>query len=268
LPYTDIHSHILPGFDDGASDESEFLEMAMVAVKGGTTVMAATPHYDLESPDMQPSEVASAVDDHIGIMRSRNIPLNLVPGVEVRINAGLYSLAKEEGEALRGLSLGASGKFMLVDLPLFNMPVATDDILFQIQLCGLTPILAHPERNRHLVKHATSIREMVDRGLEMQVNSGSLEGLNGKAAQRFAKTLLKEGLARLVASDAHKPRGRSPNLSGAAAIIQRQLGAEAARILLEINPSHVLAGQTPVNAVEERVRRPGLMRPRTRRKPR
>jgi protein-tyrosine phosphatase len=254
LPFIDLHSHILPGFDDGASSEAEFLEMAQIAVRGGTSVMAATPHYDLESRSAKVEEIASAVEEHARLLRERGIPLTLVRGVEVRLNAGLFNLAKENG-GLDELGLGSSGKFMLVDLPLFDIPVATNDILFQIQLSGLTPILAHPERNRYLAKHPTKVGEMADRGIEMQVNAGSLEGIYGKTAQRFAHALLIEGVAKLVASDAHKPWGRSPDLSAAAAIIQSKLGAEAARIMLELNPKHVLAGEHLKETVGFRLRR-------------
>ncbi len=265
MPFTDLHSHILPGFDDGAGDAREFLEMAKVAVQGGTVKMAATPHYDLEKPGMQLEEVAVAVEDHFQLLLSQGISLTLVPGVEVRVNAGLFRLAKEKG-VLDELSLGGAGKFILVDLPLFDLPVAIYDILFQVQLCGITPILAHPERNRRLVKHSEKIREMVDRGVEMQINSGSLEGIYGREARHVAHSLLSEGLARLVASDAHQPRGRSPSLSGAARIITRQMGEEASRILLDINPGKVLAGQSLVDAVDASTQRPKPARTFSRRK--
>lgn len=259
MPFTDLHSHILPGCDDGADDDEEFLEMAGVAVRGGTALMVATPHYDIECPDLELEEVPPAVGDHLQLLRSRDIPLELVPGIEVRINAGLFQLAKE-GCALDRLTLGGKGRYILVDLPLADLPLSTPDILFQIQLCGLTPILAHPERNRYLVEHPAVVRGLVERGVEIQVNSGSLEGLYGKAAKRAARALLKEGASRLVASDAHKPRGRSPDLSGAAGIIRRQMGAEAARIILEINPGRVLAGGDLVDAAGKSPHRSGSAR--------
>lgn len=265
MPFTDLHSHILPGFDDGAGDTDEFLEMARVAVAGGTAHMAATPHYDLESPSMHVGTVQAAVNDHLELLRSRGIPLSLVPGVEVRVNAALFRLARENGD-LSELSLGGAGGFILVDLPLFDLPVAMNDIIFQVQLCGITPILAHPERNRRLVKHPETIREMADRGVEMQVNSGSLEGIYGKEAQRAAFSLLKEGVARLVASDAHQVSGRSPNLSGAAEIIAREMGEEASRMLLDSNPSMVLSCHKLEDAVARPSRRPGRRRYFPRRK--
>ena len=248
MPFTDLHSHILPGFDDGASDDGEFLEMARVAVRGGTARIAATPHYDLESPGLTLEAVLTAVEGHRELLRREGIPLELVPGVEVRVNAGLYRLARGDG-SLGRLSLGGSGKYLLSDLPLIDMPTATADILFQVQLCRCVPILAHPERNRYLTARPEAVRELVERRVEVQVNSGSLEGLYGKAARHSAFALLDEGTARLVASDAHAPNGRSADLSGAARIIRERLGEEAARILLEVNPERALAGEDLVDAV-------------------
>ena len=242
MTWTDLHSHILPGFDDGASSDEEFLEMARVAVEGGTTLMVATPHYECESVSSGSRRTAAAVQEYNGVLRERGIPLVLVPGAEVRITAGLFDMAKEEG-GLDELRLGEDGRYMLVDLSLVDMPVATADILFQVQLRGVTPILAHPERNRYLVEHPLVVRDMVERGIEIQVNSGSLEGIYGKEARRTARHLLKEGVARLVASDAHSPRGRSPDLSGAARVLGRLLGKEAPHILMGVNPGLVLEGQ-------------------------
>ncbi len=247
MPFVDLHSHILPGFDDGAADDAEFLAMAEAAVRGGTTLMVATPHYDPENPGLDPGGIPAAVEEHADMLRSRGIPLGLSPGVEVRINAALFSLARE-GSPLNGLGLGESGRYLLVDLPLFDLPMATSEILFQIQLCGAVPILAHPERNRYLVEHPAVLRDLVDRGVELQVNSGSLEQVYGKRAQRMARSLLSEGLVRVVASDAHKPRNRGPDLSGAARAIARLAGEGAARILLEENPLRVLDGQSLLDA--------------------
>ena len=93
MTWTDIHSHILPGFDDGASSEQEFLEMARKAVEGGTSVMVATPHYDHESPAFELPEITEAVVSHNSLLQERNIPLRLVPGAEVRVNAGLRNVS-------------------------------------------------------------------------------------------------------------------------------------------------------------------------------
>lgn len=241
MHFVDLHSHILPGYDDGARDEADFIAMAEAAVRGGTAVMAATPHYDHDSPGLDPALIPAAVEGHARLLASRNIPLELVPGVEVRINAGLFKAAKDGGP-LEVLGMGEGGSYMLVDLPLFDLPVATPEILFQVQLRGFTPILAHPERNRRLVDRPAVLRDLVDRGIVVQVNSGSLEGIYGKRARRMSRALVAEGVAGLVASDAHSPAGRGPDLSGAAGMIRRLAGEGAARVLLEENPRRVLNG--------------------------
>ncbi|MBN2027723.1 MAG: hypothetical protein JW854_13280 [Actinobacteria bacterium] len=259
MPFTDLHSHILPGFDDGASDDTEFLDMARIAVRGGTARMAATPHYDLENPNLELPAVLASVAEHSELLRGEGIALELIPGVEVRINAGLYDLAGGGGD-LKGPTLRCNGRYLLCDLPLIDMPTATADILFRVQLCGIVPILAHPERNRFLSSRLEAVRALVERGVEVQINSGSLEGLYGKTAQRSALALLDEGLARIVASDAHKPNGRSPDLSEAARIIGRQYGEKAVRFLLEVNPELALAGEDLVDVPLEPQKRSGRSR--------
>ncbi len=261
MPFTDLHSHILPGFDDGAADDAEFLAMARAAAGGGTARMAATPHCDLDSGGLELDAVEEAVREHSALLRSEGIGLELIPGVEVRINVGLFHLAREGGD-LELLTLGRRGKYLLGDLHLIDMPAATADVLFQVQLCGLVPILAHPERNRYLATRPAAVRELVERGVEMQINSGSLEGLYGKAARKSAMELLAEGAARLVASDAHAPEGRGPDLSTAARIIEERLGEEAQHILLEVNPELVLEGEPLVDAVERALPKEGRGRRR------
>jgi protein-tyrosine phosphatase len=257
LSFTDLHSHILPGFDDGARDEAQFLDMAEIALVGGTSRMVATPHYDLESSNIELEDIARAVEEHSALLASKGMKLELVAGAEVRINAGLFELAEKSAELAR-LGIGEKGKYLLVDLPLFDLPVATDEVLFRIQLSGITPILAHPERNRYLVRHPSIVRDMVDRGIELQVNSGSLEGIYGRHARKSASSLIREGVARLIASDAHQPSGRDPDLSSAAGIIERQLGSEAAKIMFQVNPDRVIQGEGLTGAVNGSMGRPKL----------
>jgi len=248
LPFTDLHSHILPGFDDGASDDDEFMAMARAAVRGGTVRMAATPHYDPENPGLEVDAVIEATRQHDELLRAEGIELELIPGLEVRINAGLYRLAREGGD-LERLTLGKGRKYLLGDLPLIDMPAATADILFQLQLSGLVPILAHPERNRYLATRPEAVRELAQRGVELQINGGSLQGLYGKIARSSALVLLAEGIARLVASDALSLNGRGADLSAAARIIGERFGEDAVHLLLEVNPERVLAGEPLLDAV-------------------
>jgi len=260
LAFTDIHSHILPGFDDGAANDGEFLQMAALALRGGTSCMVATPHCDLEDPLPRLEDIPITVEQYRELLRSRSLGLDLVPGVEVRINAGLYRWARESGEMER-LTLAGNGRYLLADLPLGDMPNAAADILFLVQLRGVTPILAHPERNRLLASRPERVRELAERGIVIQVNSGSLLGLYGRAAMRCAAALLSQGLVRVVASDAHGPAARDPDLSPAHALLVRSLGEDAARLLLEENPAAVLAGEETAAVAAKPPRRLRLFAP-------
>ncbi len=240
MGWIDLHSHILPGFDDGASDDVEFLQMARIAVAGGTATMVATPHYDPESPAFGPESVKAAVENYQRILEDNAIPLKLLPGLELKINAGLLELAGTGG--LAEYTLARNGGHLLVELPMLDVPLCTMETVFRIRLAGVIPVLAHPERNRQLQDNPALIEEMSGRGVEMQVNAGSLEGLFGRKARRLARRLVKEGKTRLVASDAHGPGGRNPDLSRAASTIGRLLGPEAPDLLLEVNPALVLEG--------------------------
>lgn len=248
MTWTDLHSHILPGFDDGASSDEEFLEMAQVAVEGGTSTMVATPHYDHESPSFKPLDIVAAVGDYGSLMDEHGIPLALVPGLELRVNAGLLDLAK--AGSLEEFTLGGNGKYMLVELPMLDMPLATLDIFFQIQLRGVIPILAHPERNRYLMENPSIVKDFIERGVEIQVNAGSLEGVFGKKARRMARQLVKDRAARLVASDAHSSGERNPDMSGAAGALDRLLGAGASHLFLEVNPALALEGRVLMSSAE------------------
>ncbi len=242
MNFTDIHSHILPGFDDGADNIDESLAMARQAAEGGTSVLVATPHYDQENAPQKPSEVAEAVGRLQRYLLEESVGLTLAAGMEVRLNTGLLELAERE-HGLDGLALGPAGKYMLVDLTLSDYPIGTPDVIYRLQLRGYTPVLAHPERNNYLIKHPKVVREFFDRGIELQVNSGSLEGIFGTEARRTGRALLKEGIARLVASDAHTPGGRNPDLSRTERILTGFAGKKTAELVLEVNPRLVLEGQ-------------------------
>ncbi len=241
MPFVDLHCHILPGVDDGAADEAEFLAMAQAALRGDTAVVVATPHWDLEERPAPWELIPPLVDEYRKKLESAGLGLELLPGVEVRLNAGLFRLAAD-GEAVRRLTLAGNGRYLLVDLPLTDIPVGTEETLFRLQLQGCTPVLAHPERNRRLAEDRALLRGLADRGVELQVNAGSLLGAYGRGARRVATSLLQEGLARLIASDAHHASGRDPDLSASWSRARELLGEGAADVLLRENPRAVLAG--------------------------
>lgn len=261
MGFVDIHSHILPGFDDGARNLGECLEMARAGVRGGIDEMIATPHIDLEgsSPDLE--AVGRSVDEVNRMLEKEGIGLTLHTGAELRMSAALFKPLELPCE-LGDLTLNRLGRHLLLDLPMVEYPLPSDEVFFQLQLAGATPVLAHPERNGFVLEHLDLLPRLRGRGVALQVNAGSLTGQYGSRIKRGGWKIVERGLAHLIASDCHSPASRSLDLKGAYDLVARRLGEGSARLLFEDNPRRILAGEPlesmPVNGSRGRKRRPGL----------
>ena len=136
----DLHSHILPGVDDGAPDLETSVAMARTAAADGIRIMVATPHVSFEYP-LDPMEVGRLVGELNLELARREVPVAVLPGGEI----ALTRLAALEAPSLRMLSLGA-GPYLLVETPYAGAAPFLEDALFDLDLRGFRTILAHPER--------------------------------------------------------------------------------------------------------------------------
>ena len=235
----DIHSHILPGVDDGAPSMEASLELARAAVAAGTQIMVATPHVRGDYP-LDPATIAERVD-------AVNLKL-VAEGVELRVVAGAeVSLSKAvelERSELRALCLG-SGSYILVESPYTNTVADIEGIFFDLQVAGLTPLLAHPERCPVFQNEPERLARLVDAGALCSITSGSLAGRFGSTVRRFALRLVSEGLVHDVASDSHDAVRRPPDLLPGFASADTELPgfAEQASWYTVTAPVAMLAGK-------------------------
>jgi protein-tyrosine phosphatase len=206
----DLHTHILCGIDDGAADEEESIAIARALVAAGTEIAAATPHMREDFPN-DLLQIEAGLDRLGRRLRADGVPLQLVMGAEV----ALTWLDEVPSEDLDQLSLGGSG-YILIESPYSAWPLDTADRLFRLRVRGLTPVLAHPERNSWIQQDATPLESWVDAGALVQVTASSLRGLHGRAVRRTAARMVEQGLAHIIASDAHAPTGRVIDLASAA----------------------------------------------------
>jgi len=239
--FTDIHMHILAGLDDGAANRAESLEMAGAAFSCGTSQVIATPHFDLGAKAFEPEVVTEKVKWLSSEIQASGSALTVLPGFEMRMCTELLDAAKS-GEDLSLYTLNRSGKYLLFDLPMGEVPFGTLDACFRLRLLGIRPILAHPERNTELVSRSDSLASLISTGCLIQIDCGSLIGRNGKRARKTSLALLKEMKIHFIASDAHSPRDRVIDLRQAENIAGRLCGEGFARTLLEINPYLVVQG--------------------------
>jgi protein-tyrosine phosphatase len=206
----DLHSHVLPGLDDGAADLDESLEMCRAAARDGIEVLAATPHVRFDYPTSSDA-MRSAVAE---LRRAMGSILRLVPGGELDL-AELDRPAEE----LKAFGLAGNASYLLVETPYVGWPLDIADKLFLLRSAGITPVLAHPERNPEVQADPELLMPLVDLGSLVQLTAASLDGRLGPRTRSAARTLLDRRLAHLVASDAHAPEIRAIGLSDAASAV-------------------------------------------------
>ncbi len=205
----DIHSHILPRIDDGARDWASSIEMAKAAVKNGIKSVIATPHHQNGVYMNHLDKVIEVVYQFNRLLEDEKIPLIIYPGNETRIHADFVKGLRNK----EFLTLNRNGRYVLFELPYDIVPHYTEQIIFNIQLAGFTPIIPHPERNLDIRRNPTKLYQLVKSGALTQITSGSLLGLFGRDIYKFSLKLMEHHLTHFLATDSHKAVGsRGMNL--------------------------------------------------------
>lgn len=235
----DCHNHTLPGIDDGAKDLGMALDMANLATAAGIHTIIVTPHHLNGSFSNRRKDILRRVMKLRTAFAEQGIELRVYPGAELHLVPELpQQLA--QGDAL---TLADRGKAALVELPKRSIPRGTEQILERILQQGITPVIAHPERNSELLAHGARVRAWVQMGCRLQLTAQSCAGAFGKAIQQTCREWCEAGLVHLLASDAHRPRGRVPDLRDGVAATTRWIGPDAVEVLTRTNPERLLNGQ-------------------------
>jgi len=241
----DLHSHVLPGLDDGPRDVAGTREILAAAREEGIERIAATPHVRDDHPT-DPADMERLVDEANALA----MDVEVLPGGEL----DLRYLQGLDDATLRRFGLGGNPSLLLVETPYVGWPLDLGERLFRLRAAGITPVLAHPERNAEVQARPELLESLVSSGALTQLTAAALDGREGRRAKHCALTLLERGLAHLIASDAHAPQIREVGMSAAA----RELGdgALARWLTLEVPQAIVEGGAVPP--------RPGSARPRRR----
>lgn len=192
--FTDWHSHILPGVDDGIRTMDEALETLDALEAQGVKRVWLTPHIMEDCPNTT-LRLRERFDDLLKIYKG-NLELNLAS------ENMLDSLFEERLNAKDLLPIGKNKEYLLVETSYVNQPYGMDDMIESVFACGLTPILAHPERYRYM--NEDDYRKWKKRGVLFQGNYVSITGGYGETARKKLEWLLKEGMVNILGSDVHK----------------------------------------------------------------
>jgi protein-tyrosine phosphatase len=205
----DIHSHILADIDDGARDWEESIKMAQEAYKNGVRHIIATPHLRLSDANMDSiKKMERRVSQFRKILEDKKIQLTIHQGAELEMEMEIIDyIEKDIKEIYAGNN--DKDKFILIHFPLSMIPLYIKNLIFMIVSKGVTPILAHPERNSEISKNLNLIKELSSMGAMIQVNAGSVLGAYGKDPQKNATHFIKNRWVHLIATDSHSPKSRS-----------------------------------------------------------
>ena len=231
----DLHSHILPGVDDGARTLEESVALARIAAAEGIDVVAATPHVRDDYPTTV-HEMERLVAEVGAALADEGVPLDVLPGAEIALDELAY-LSEDE---LRRFGLGGNPHCLLLEFPYYGWPLALGAQVWELRARRITPVLAHPERNAEVQAEPDRLRPLVEQGALVQLTAASLDGRLGARPRATAVDLLGRNLAHLLASDAHGSGVRAIGLVSAA----RAVGDEKlARWLTTDVPAAIVAGQ-------------------------
>lgn len=236
--FVDIHCHLLPGIDDGATDWDESLAMARLAASGGTTTIIATPHQLGSFGHNSADAIRRSVHELEQRLNAADVPVKVLPGADVRIEEPLVErlLSREV------LTLGDHGRHVLLELP-HELYLPLEPLLERLWRHNIVAILSHPERNQGILRRPEVLGSIVDAGCLTQITAGSLCGSFGAECRQLAESIVVDGLVHFVATDGHGSRTRRPIMSRAFERVSQLAGVDVAVELCSGNPARVAAGK-------------------------
>ncbi|WP_066258414.1 tyrosine-protein phosphatase [Neobacillus drentensis] len=216
----DIHCHILPQIDDGPRNINDCLGMANAAVGNGITDLFATPHHLNGQYENSKKKILNRILEINKLLQKENIPLTVYPGQELRLHREIF-ISIEMDDVL---TLGDKGQYLLLELPSGEVPTYAREVVYELLLKGITPIIVHPERNRALSADIHLLFELVQEGALTQLTSGSILGHYGKRIKSFSEKIIEHNLAHFIASDAHNTDLRGFSLQEAYERVTKKFG--------------------------------------------
>lgn len=235
----DLHSHLLPGIDDGARSMDEALQLARVAVDDGITHITFTPHIHPGRFDNNVSTIQPVFEAFKQALKDASVPLSVAMSGEVRLSAEVLMLVAQNQIPFLGTWEGKN--VMLLELPHSHIPPGSDKLVKWLLDRNIIPMIAHPERNKDIIRDLEAVTPFVELGCLFQVTAMSMAGGFGVASAQRAMEMLEKGWITVLATDAHNLEHRPPVLSEGYAAAKAVVGEAAAKALVLDNP-RMIAG--------------------------
>ncbi len=237
----DLHCHLLPGVDDGPDTLEEAIALCRHAAASGITHSVVTPHVHPGRYENDARSIPVVLATLRSALQSEGIPLQLGYSGEVRISPEILPMVAAGHIPFHGHWQGR--RVLLLEFPHSHILPGSDKLVRWLLQRDIVPMIAHPERNKDVMRDLSRLYEFVQLGCLFQVTAGSLAGRFGDQAEARAREIVAEGWATVLASDAHNLKSRPPELGGGLAVAIELLGEEAGWKLVQQNPWAIVAGQ-------------------------
>ena len=232
----DLHTHILPDWDDGAADWEEASRMLNAARADGIRGIALTPHIHRLSKYGEDWEILA--ERKIEFFRRHGTDeIGVYFGAEVHIHPEIVRTIKDNGLALNG------SRYIFIEFPAEHVLSNARDLIFAMTLEGLIPIISHPERNIVFMERPDRLYELISMGALSQLTAQSLTGAFGSKTRKTAELFLKQNLAHVIASDAHDAKRRLPRLSEGFEKAVKIIGRDKAWAMVTAVPEAILRNE-------------------------
>lgn len=212
----DLHSHLIWGIDDGSKSKEMTINMLRQAVEGGTKQLVLTPHYLPGYYEVPLNEVKEKREEISLLTRENGLDIEIYCGQEVYFNEKI--IENFENKLIGTIN---ESRYMLIEFNMRSFSIKeVIEILYELQIKGIVPVIAHPERYIKFIKNPSLINEFINEGFLFQLNIGSITGDFGKEVKKTAEIFLKNKIYSFFGSDAHRDEKRNPDMSSGIEILK------------------------------------------------
>ena len=230
----DVHCHLLPGIDDGPATMAESIELARLAVRNGITHAVATPHIHAGRWNNDRLGIERLARQFRQELRRAGVRLLVAAAAEVRLDAAILTWVEQDKLPFLGEYKGR--RVLLLELPHGRIPLGTDNLTQWLLQRNIQPLIAHPERNKDVIRKLDKLRPLIKQGCLFQLTSGAVAGQFGEPARQRARELLDLGAVHVIASDAHNKGPRPPDLASGRDAASEVVGPELALKMVTTHP--------------------------------
>ncbi|SEA33870.1 tyrosine-protein phosphatase [Microbulbifer marinus] len=248
----DLHCHLLPGIDDGARDLDQALRLARMAVADGITHCVATPHIH---PGRYENSLASITEVFTAFkteLERADIPLQLGMAAEIRLSEEILTMVA--GRQVPFLGSWQGDRVLLLELPHSHIPPGVEQLIRWLQTQKIRPMIAHPERNKDVLRDFNKVLPLARLGCLFQVTAGAVAGDFGEGPMQRARQLLERELVTILATDAHHEVRRPPVLEKGRRAAEAVVGESKSWELVRQIPGRIAASHFVIENDEYRSR--------------